>query len=139
MYAFNLPCWPLHTYPHRFVKGPHFEACARPEPEIASPNPTRARHLFLKPDLCLKAKFTEGVYHTENSKHLDQNIGMIWHKHSMLVNDNTVEYNVSQEKKKLSRYYLQWPYRHKRNFLGQLYRYENSACRLLKTSQESRE
>jgi len=38
------------------------------------------------------------VYHTENSQNLDQNIGMMWHKHSMLVNDNTVDY-VSQEKK----------------------------------------
>jgi len=37
------------------------------------------------------------VYYTENSNHLNQNI---WHKRSMLVNDNTAEYNVSQEKKK---------------------------------------
>jgi len=29
------------------------------------------------------------VYHTENSNHLDQNIGIIWHKPSMLVIDNT--------------------------------------------------
>jgi len=35
----------------------------------------------------------------------------------MLVNNNTAEYNVSQEKKKLWRSYLQWRYRHKRNFL----------------------
>jgi len=42
------------------------------------------------------------VYHTENSNHLDQHIGILWHKCSMLVNDNTAEYNVSQEKKKLS-------------------------------------
>jgi len=39
------------------------------------------------------------VYHTENSNHLDQNIGIVWHKRSMLVNDNTVEYNVSQAKR----------------------------------------
>jgi len=39
------------------------------------------------------------VYHTENSNHLDQNISITWHKRSMLVNDNTAEYNVSQEKK----------------------------------------
>ena len=32
----------------------------------------------------------------DNSNHLDQNIGIIWHKHSLLVNDNTVEHNVSQ-------------------------------------------
>jgi len=35
------------------------------------------------------------VHHTENSNHLDQNIGIIWHKRSMLVNDNSAEY-VSQ-------------------------------------------
>jgi len=40
------------------------------------------------------------VYHTENYNHLDQNTGIIWHKGSMLGNDNTAEYNVSQEKKK---------------------------------------
>jgi len=45
--------------------------------------------------------FRYTVYHTENGNHLDQNIGIIWHKRSMLVNDNTAEYNVSQEKKKL--------------------------------------
>jgi len=39
------------------------------------------------------------VYHTQNNNHLDQNIGTVWHKRSMLVNDNTAEYNVSQEKK----------------------------------------
>jgi len=55
------------------------------------------------------------VYRTENSNHLDQNIGIIWHKRSMLVNDNTSEYNVSQDKKKQSRNYLQWRYRHKMN------------------------
>jgi len=36
------------------------------------------------------------LYHTENSNHLDQNFGIIWRRRSMLVNDNTVEYNVSQ-------------------------------------------
>ena len=39
------------------------------------------------------------VYHTQNNNHLDQNIGIIWHKRSILVKDNTAEYNVSQEKK----------------------------------------
>jgi len=74
----------------------------------------------LKPDLGLKAKFTEGVeirataeqkhvlcrfsgrytvYHTENSNHLYKNIGTIWHKRRMLVNDNTAEYTVFQEKR----------------------------------------
>jgi len=52
------PCWPLHTYPHRVVKGPHFEAWTRPEPEITSPNPARSRYLFLKPNWGPKAKFT---------------------------------------------------------------------------------
>jgi len=42
------------------------------------------------------------VYHTETSNHLDQSIGIIWHKRSMLVNDNTAEY-VSQEKNKQPR------------------------------------
>jgi len=31
------------------------------------------------------------VYHTENSNHLYQNIGIILHKRSLLVNDNTAE------------------------------------------------
>jgi len=38
------------------------------------------------------------VYHTQNNNHLDQNIGIIWQKRSILVKDNTAEYNVSQEK-----------------------------------------
>jgi len=121
-------CWPLPTYPQRVVIGPHFEAWTRPEPQITSPNPARARHLFLNPDLGLKAKFTERncwvtknvvcrccrytVYHTENSNHLEQNTGIIWHKRSMFVNDNTAEYNVSREIKKLSRNYLRWRCRH---------------------------
>jgi len=37
-----------------------------------------------------------GLSH-ENSNHLDQNIGINWHKRSMFVNDNTAEYNVSQK------------------------------------------
>jgi len=39
------------------------------------------------------------VYHTENSNQLDQHIAIIWHKRSMLVNDNAAECNVSQEKR----------------------------------------
>jgi len=43
------------------------------------------------------------IYHTENSNHLDQNIGIIWHKHSMLVNDTvilrSVEYIVLTKKR----------------------------------------
>jgi len=66
------------------------------------------------------------VYHTQNNNHLNQNIGIIWHKRCMLVNDNTAEYNFSQEKKKLSPNYPRWRYRH-----------DKPACRLFKTSQES--
>jgi len=70
------------------------------------------------------------VYRTQNNNHLDQHIGIIWHKRSILVKDNTAEYNVSQEKKGTitSRNYPRWPYRH-----------DKPACRLLETSQESRE
>jgi len=68
------------------------------------------------------------VYHNQNNNHLHQNIGTVWHKRTILAKDNTAEYNVSQEKNKLSRNYPQWRYRH-----------DKPACRLLKTSQESRE
>jgi len=61
MYPFNFPLLALHAYPHRFEKGPHFEAWTRPEPEVTFPKLTRARHFFLKLDLDLKAKFGEGV------------------------------------------------------------------------------
>jgi len=40
------------------------------------------------------------VYHNENSNHLEQNIGIIWHKRSTLDNDNTVEYKAYQAKNK---------------------------------------
>ena len=43
------------------------------------------------------------VYHTENSNHLDQNIGTIWHKRSMIVNDNPAEYNISQKKETVTK------------------------------------
>jgi len=39
------------------------------------------------------------VHHAKNGNHLDQNICIIWHKRSMLVNDNTAQHNVSQEKR----------------------------------------
>jgi len=41
-------------------------------------------------------------YNTQNSNDLDQNIGLNKHILSMLVNDNTAECEVSQEKDKLS-------------------------------------
>jgi len=79
-------------------------------------------------------------YHTQNSNHLDQKIGLNKHALSFLANVNIVECNVSQEKKKLSRIYPRWCYRHKRNYLRQHYRHEKQVCRLsfLKTSEESR-
>ena len=44
-----------------------------------------------------------------------ENIGIIWHKRSMLVNDNTAECGICfPRKKKLSRNYLRWRYRHKK-------------------------
>ena len=63
---FNFRLLPLHTNPHRVVKGPHFEAWTRPEPEITSLNPARVRHLFLKPDLVLKAN--QGSYDMRNCR-----------------------------------------------------------------------
>jgi len=39
------------------------------------------------------------VYYTQNNNHLEQNIGIIWHKRRMFVSDNTTEYNVSQKKR----------------------------------------
>ena len=42
-----------------------------------------------------------GFYHIQNSSRLDQNIGVNNHKFSLLVNGNTTECNVSQEKKEL--------------------------------------
>jgi len=45
-------------------------------------------------------------YHTQNSNHLNLHTGLNKHKPSLLVNGNTAECNVSQEKKKLSLNYL---------------------------------
>jgi len=58
MYPFNLP---LLAPACTIVKRSYFEVLIRPEREIISPNPARDRHLFLKLDLGLKAKLTEGV------------------------------------------------------------------------------
>ena len=55
------------------------------------------RNYGVTKNVVCRCKYT--VYHTKNSNHLDQTIGIIWHKRSMLVNDNTAEYNVSQEKR----------------------------------------
>jgi len=52
------------------------------------------RHCGVTKNVVCRCSCRYTVYHTENSNHLDQNIGIIWHKRSMLVNDNTAEYNV---------------------------------------------
>jgi len=59
-------------------------------------------HLGVTKNIVCRCSCRYTVYHTEKNNHLDQTIGIICHKRSMLVNDNTAEYNVSQEKKKLS-------------------------------------
>jgi len=64
------------------------------------------------------------VDHTQNNNHIDQNIGIIWHKRSMLV--TIILRNIMFLKKKWN--YQRWRYRHGK-----------PACRLLKTSQESLE
>jgi len=47
----------------RIVNGPHFEARTLPDPEMTSPNPGRARHLYLKPDLARKPNLpSESTY-----------------------------------------------------------------------------
>jgi len=40
-------------------------------------------------------------YHTQNTNHLDQNIGVNNHKLSLLVNDNSAECEASQDQEKL--------------------------------------
>jgi len=58
-YIFFCVCDVRYAPQNRVVNGPHFEAQTRPQLEITSPNPAQDRHLFLKPDLGRKAKFTE--------------------------------------------------------------------------------
>jgi len=55
MYPYNLPLLAPAYIPAQSLKGPHFEAWTRPEPETTSPA------FILKPDLGPNAKFTEGV------------------------------------------------------------------------------
>jgi len=106
------PCWP----PHRVVKGPRFEAWTRnhkPEPGSSLTFIFEAR---LRPESQIyqgisdmrNCRVTKNVVfgyscrytvdHTQNNNNLDQNIGIIWHKRSMIPNDNTAQYNVSQKK-----------------------------------------
>jgi len=120
---------------NRVGNGPYFEARNRTEPEIIGPNSARPPHLFLKLDLEPKANLPSKIsataryqktccmgiapgtrfYHTQNSNHLDQDISL--NKHSLLVNDNTAESNVSQGKKKILRNYPPKHYTHKINYM----------------------
>ena len=81
-------------------------AGTRPEPEITRMNPTQVWHLFVKLDLGPKAKFIEWdkicvgagyqkmkcpsittgtrFYHTQNSNHFGQKIGLEKHKLNLL-------------------------------------------------------
>jgi len=49
--------------------------------------------------MCADAAAGTWFYHTQSSNHLDQNINLNKHKLSLLVNDCSVECNVSQHKK----------------------------------------
>jgi len=87
------PCWPLPTYPHRVVKGTHFEAWTPPDPEPGS-SPTYSfearfrlenqiyqgsqdmRNCGVTKNVVCRCSCRYTVYHTENSSHLDQNIGL---------------------------------------------------------------
>jgi len=75
-----------------------FEARFRPESQICR-GIQDMRNCGVTKNVVFGYRWKYTVYHTQNSKHLDQTIGIIWHKRSMLLKDNTAEYNVSQEKK----------------------------------------
>ena len=67
-----------------------FEARFRPESQIYQGSYDMRNSRVTKNVICrCSCRYT--LYHTENNNHLDQNIGIIWHKRSMFVNDNTVE------------------------------------------------
>ena len=94
------------------------QSCKRAS-NILKPEPGPSPTFILKPDLGPKAKFTEWVKicaivgyqktkcagiaagtqfdHTQNSNHLDQNIGLNYHKSRLFFSD-TVECNVSKKK-----------------------------------------
>ena len=123
MYPFNLPLLPpayIHT---QSCKRASFwslnPARTRLKSDIYFWSPSKAQNPYLPRELRYVQRWSNKnvvcrcgcrytFFRTENSNHLDQNIGIMWHKRSMLVNDNTAEYrpNVSQEKMKLSRNYL---------------------------------
>jgi len=76
-----------------------------PEPEITRRNPAQAPHLFWKPksqiyrvsqdmrncglsqNVVCGYRCSYTVHHTQKSNHLDQNINLNKHKHSLLVNE----------------------------------------------------
>ena len=72
--------------------------------EARKPNlPRELRYAQLrisKKTLCSGTAAGIRFINTQNDNHLDQTMGIIWHKRNMLVSDNTAEYNVSQEKKR---------------------------------------
>ena len=111
MYPFNLPllapayiptqsckrasCRNLNTARARNNKpetGPTFilETRLRPESQIYR-GCYDMRNCGVTKNFVCRCSCRYTVYHTENSNHLEQNIGIIWHNHSMLVNDNTAE------------------------------------------------
>ena len=135
MHLFNLPLLASAHLPTQGCKRASIWSLNPAGSEITSPDRDRSRHLFLKPALGPKVNLPReldmrnrrvtknavfeycciyAVFHTQNNNHLDQNIGIVWHKRSMLVNDNTAEYNVSQEQKKPSWKYPRWRYRYDR-------------------------
>ena len=71
-----------------------FEARFRPESQSF-----RASYDICNCGVTTNAMCRYTVYHTENTNHLDQHIGIIWHTRSMLVTNNTAECNVSQDKR----------------------------------------
>ena len=67
-----------------------FESRFRPESQIYRASYDMRNCRVTKNVVCTcSCRYT--VYHTQNNNHLDQNIGIIWHKRSMLVNNNTAE------------------------------------------------
>ena len=70
MNPWNLPLLVLAYIPKQSCKNAFFEAWTWPEPEITSPNTARDRHLFLKPDLDLKAKLAREFWQRCRSRQI---------------------------------------------------------------------
>ena len=77
-----------------------FEAPLRPESQIYRGSQDM-RNCGVTKKVVFGYSCRYAVYHTQNNNHLDQNIGIIWHKRSMLVNDNTAEYKCFSTKKEI--------------------------------------